>query len=56
MISRVRQLAPRVHLPLRQLALCLDCDECFEIGPEPVQGRPGPGLIWARDSDRCPDL
>jgi len=34
MISRVRQLAPRVHLPLRQLALCLDCDECFGIGPE----------------------
>ncbi len=22
----------RTHLPLRQLALCLDCDECFEIG------------------------
>jgi hypothetical protein len=34
MISRVRQLAPRVHLPLQQLALCLDCDECFGIGPE----------------------
>jgi hypothetical protein len=32
MNSRVRQLAPRAHLPLRQLALCLDCDECFEIG------------------------
>jgi hypothetical protein len=32
MIGRVRQLAPRAHLPLRQLALCLDCDECFEIG------------------------
>jgi hypothetical protein len=31
MISRVRQLAPRAHLSLRQLALCLDCDECFEI-------------------------
>ena len=31
MISRARQLAPRAHLPLRQLALCLDCDECFEI-------------------------
>jgi hypothetical protein len=34
MISRVRQLAPRVHLPLQQLALCLDCDECFGIGPQ----------------------
>ena len=31
MISRVRQLAPRAHLSLRQLALCLDCDECFEV-------------------------
>jgi hypothetical protein len=34
MISRMRQPAPRTHLPLRQLALCLDCDECFGIGPE----------------------
>jgi hypothetical protein len=34
MISRVRQPAPRTHLPLRQLALCLDCDECFGIGLE----------------------
>jgi hypothetical protein len=34
MISQVRQPAPRTHLPLRQLALCLDCDECFGIGPE----------------------
>lgn len=32
MISRRRMLAAKVHLPLRQLALCLDCDECFEIG------------------------
>ena len=21
-----------IHLPLRRLALCLDCDECFELG------------------------
>ena len=21
-----------MHLPLRKLALCLDCDECFEVG------------------------
>src|SRR2546425_11059223 len=34
MISRRRKPAPRVHLPLRSLALCLDCDECFEVGPE----------------------
>jgi hypothetical protein len=31
MTSRRRMLAATVHLPLRQLALCLDCDECFEI-------------------------
>jgi hypothetical protein len=31
MIRRARQLALRAHLPLRQMALCLDCDECFEI-------------------------
>jgi hypothetical protein len=31
MISRRRWLAAKMHLPLRQLALCLDCDECFEI-------------------------
>jgi len=34
MISSVRQLASHVHLPLRLLALCLDCDECFKFGPE----------------------
>jgi hypothetical protein len=34
MISQMRQPAPRTHLRLRQLALCLDCDECFGIGPE----------------------
>jgi hypothetical protein len=31
MIRRRRMLAARVHLPLRQLALCLDCEECFGI-------------------------
>ena len=34
MISQRRQPAQGTHLPLRQLALCLDCDECFGIGPE----------------------
>ena len=24
---------PLLHFPLRRLALCLDCDSCFEIGP-----------------------
>jgi hypothetical protein len=32
MISRTRRPAPTIHLPLRRLALCLDCEECFEIG------------------------
>ena len=31
MISRRRMLVTKAHLPLRHLALCLDCDECFEI-------------------------
>jgi hypothetical protein len=31
MISRRRMLVAKAHLPLRHLALCLDCDECFEI-------------------------
>lgn len=34
MISRGRTLVPNLHFPLRQLALCLDCEECFEIRPE----------------------
>jgi len=34
MISGGRKVAPPVHLPLRHLAVCLDCDECFETGPE----------------------
>lgn len=25
-------LPPRVHLPLQRVALCLDCEECFELG------------------------
>jgi len=32
MISPRRMLPATGHLPLRQLALCLDCDECFAIG------------------------
>ena len=34
MISRDPMPAPYVHLPLRQLALCLACDECFDIVAE----------------------
>jgi hypothetical protein len=32
MLGRTRPAAAPIHLPLRRLALCLDCDECFEIG------------------------
>lgn len=32
MLHRARALATGIHLPLRKLALCLDCDECFELG------------------------
>ena len=31
-MPRPRVLAAGVHLPLKKLALCLDCDECFELG------------------------
>ena len=31
-MPRPRALAAGVHLPLKKLALCLDCDECFELG------------------------
>jgi hypothetical protein len=27
-----RTTAPALHLPFRRLALCLDCEACFEIG------------------------
>jgi hypothetical protein len=32
MLNRSRVLADGLHLPLNKLALCLDCDECFELG------------------------
>lgn len=28
----VSTLRPHLHLPLRRLALCLDCEKCFELG------------------------
>lgn len=30
---RTARKAPVLHFPLRRLALCLDCDSCFELGP-----------------------
>ncbi len=33
-LDRARKTpAPPFHFPLRKLALCLDCDACFEFGP-----------------------
>jgi len=34
MITHARGVGSRFHLPLQRLALCLDCDECFETGVE----------------------
>jgi hypothetical protein len=33
MLNRSRVLTAGIHLPLQRLALCVDCDECFELGP-----------------------
>jgi len=33
MIKAARSITRSVHWPLRRLALCLDCDACFELGP-----------------------
>jgi len=32
MISRARTVTSGLHLPLRRAALCMDCDEVFEMG------------------------
>jgi hypothetical protein len=32
MLQRTRLASAGFHLPLRNLALCLDCDECFDVG------------------------
>lgn len=34
MLQRTQARAAGIHLPLRNLALCLDCDECFALGGE----------------------
>lgn len=28
----VSTLRPQLHLPLKRVVLCLDCEECFELG------------------------
>ncbi len=32
MARNMLTLRPQLHLPLRRVALCLDCEECFELG------------------------
>jgi hypothetical protein len=34
MRSRAQLTTPRVYIPLARLALCVDCEVCFEIGPD----------------------
>jgi hypothetical protein len=34
MRSRAHLTTPRLHIPLARLALCMDCEVCFEIGPD----------------------
>ncbi len=33
MLTRSRRPSLQLHIPLRRLALCLDCEVCFEVGP-----------------------
>lgn len=32
MRSDTLTLRPQLHVPLKRLALCLDCEKCYEIG------------------------
>src|SRR5438093_11723617 len=34
MRSRLQMSAARVYFPLARVALCADCEVCFEIGPD----------------------
>jgi hypothetical protein len=34
MRSRLELATPRLHVPLDRVALCADCEVCFEIGPD----------------------
>lgn len=37
-LKPVSTLRPQLHLPLKRLALCLDCEKCFELGAEACPG------------------
>jgi hypothetical protein len=32
MVRNAMRLQPQLHLPLRRVVLCLDCEVCFELG------------------------
>jgi hypothetical protein len=32
--ARLGLVPPRIHVPLMRLGLCLDCEDCFEIGQD----------------------
>ena len=34
MFQRVERTVPRFHVPLVRMVLCLDCEECFELGAD----------------------
>lgn len=34
----VSTLRPQLHVPLKRLALCLDCERCFELGAAACPG------------------
>jgi len=38
MFQRVERALPRFHVPLFRMVLCLDCEECFELGAEECPG------------------
>lgn len=56
MIKRSRTVPAKLHFPLRRLALCLDCDVCFEIGPPTCQACGGESWTsLARFLDAAPE-
>jgi hypothetical protein len=38
MRTRAQLATPRLYTPLARLALCVDCEVCFEIGPDQCPG------------------
>ncbi len=34
MLRSALTACPTIHVPLDRLAFCVDCEECFQLGPE----------------------